>query len=438
MFTAGAAEVDITPPAGTWLIGCEGPSTGVHDPLMAHTLVLESGADRFAFVSLDLCGLAREDSATLREAVAQAAGTDARHVLLLLTHNHSAPFSIPWSVTGWGRFRADDSAWLSGSWQRISETAARAAAHMAPVRLSFSRAAVQVGMNRRLSRPQPDAEAVMEPNPDGAAVPWSDVIQVTGADSAPLAVLFSHAAHPVMIHWASTLISADYPGYAGRRIRERLGSGVMPLFAMGCGADSNAPWATGFERCQQTGIDLGDAVAEACARAGAVDPPLTWFETSRLDLPLKPFEAEERLAGAIAQEQLAAQQSEKHFAQEAVLVRQDKLRVLREGRAPASMPYDISVLAFGQQLAVVALPHEVFAGYQLAIDRLSPFRNTVVWAYCNVTENYIPTDAEHSRGGYEITGGPLEYRYRTGPATGAEALIVGRTAEMLARAYRAA
>ena len=59
---AGISQIDITPPAGTWLVGCEGPSTGVHDPLFATVLVLQQGDVRHALISLDLCGLAQEDS----------------------------------------------------------------------------------------------------------------------------------------------------------------------------------------------------------------------------------------------------------------------------------------------------------------------------------------------------------------------------------------
>ena len=100
------------------------------------------------------------------------------------------------------------------------------------------------------------------------------------------------------------------------------------------------------------------------------------------------------------------------------------------------MPFDIQVLAFGDELAIVALSDEVFAEYQLRIDERSPFQHTLVWAYCNCTENYIPSDREHRRGGYEIIGGPLRYPYHTGPARGAEALILGQVARMLDRAIQ--
>jgi hypothetical protein len=239
-----------------------------------------------------------------------------------------------------------------------------------------------------------------------------------------------------MIHKASPLISADYPFYAGQRIRERLGAGVLPLFAQSCGADNNAPWASGWQRCEQAGNHLGDAVADACARAVELDGPLH-FESSVLDVPLKPLPTAEQLQRAIANEQQRpeAERVVNISSSDQLLVARERLRLREQGGAATHMPLEMALLTIGEQCALVMLAGEIFSGYQLAIERISPFAHTAVWAYCHQTENYIPTDAEQARGGYEIKGGPAFYPYRSGPALGAESLILGRVAEMLSRAY---
>jgi hypothetical protein len=433
MIMAGVAEIDITPPIGTWLIGHQAASTGVRDPLMARVLVLAEGGATCALVALDLCGLAREHSDAIRRHVAQACGADPSRVILMLSHTHSAPFNIPWSVTGWTRFCEDDAAWRDSLPERVATAAGEAAAGPFAARLAVGRAEINVGMNRRRSSPDAPGHTEMAPNPDGPVVPWSDVVAVRDAAGAVRAVLYSQAAHPVMLHHASTVISADYPGDAGRRIRERLGPQAMPLFAQACGADNNAPWATGPENCARVGEQLGDAVADAALRAVPLAAHSLRFASSTLDLPLKETETEEQLAGLIAAERtrLSRENGGDPWAREPLLQAQEKLQWIRAGTAPSSMPMEIAVLAFGGELAIVALSHEVFAAYQLAIDRLSPFSRTAVWAYCQCTENYIPTDDEHRRGGYEIIGGPATYRHRSGPARGAEGLILDRVTEML-------
>jgi autotransporter-associated beta strand protein len=80
---------------------------------------------------------------------------------------------------------------------------------------------------------------------------------------------------------ASTLISADYPGYAAQEIRRRLGENVVPLFALGCAGDCNGePLRGGFEAARRAGDALGAAVAKAVATAWPLpDAPLRWVET---------------------------------------------------------------------------------------------------------------------------------------------------------------
>jgi hypothetical protein len=437
---AGVAQSDITPPAGTWLVGCEGPSTGIHDPLFATALVLEQAGTRHALISLDLCGLEQEDSRAIRQAVAQRCALSPEHVTLMCSHTHSAPISIPWSITGWERHCAEDGAWAGALPGHVAQAAQNACAHMSPAQLGYARAQVQIGQNRRFGGYTPGTQAVMQPDPAGSLVPWSDILTLRDAVGKLRAVLYSQAAHPVMVHKASPLISADYPVFAGQRIRERLGQAVMPLFAQGCGADNNAPWATGFAVCEQAGIQLGDAVAQACAHTIDIAAPLH-SASLVFDLPLKPLPSEAQLVQAIE----AQEHSLAHNAHPLTISDNDLPRVLGEqlqmvhnGTAPRTMPMEIQVLTFGRQLAIVALANEIFSGYQLAIDKFSPFEHTAVWAYCHTSRNYIPTDVEHARGGYEIIGGPRFYAYRSGPQVGAEKLILGHVSDMLKQAYAAA
>ena len=63
----------------------------------------------------------------------------------------------------------------------------------------------------------------MEINEDGDVVPWVNVLVARRPSGDPLAVLFEHAAHPVIVHETSPLMSADYCGFAVGRGKERLG-----------------------------------------------------------------------------------------------------------------------------------------------------------------------------------------------------------------------
>src|SRR5882762_8822428 len=94
----GSAELVITPPAGAPTLGTIQRSTGVHDDLYARVLVLNDAKKRIAILSLDLIGMDFVLADQIRSAI--AARTGIVITLVHCTHNHSAPFTIPWSVLG--------------------------------------------------------------------------------------------------------------------------------------------------------------------------------------------------------------------------------------------------------------------------------------------------------------------------------------------------
>ena len=69
-----------------------------------------------------------------------------------------------------------------------------------------------------------------------------------------------------------------------------------------------------------------------------------------------------------------------------------------------SIPVDITVMALGQDAAIVCLPGEIFVELGLAIKQGSPFRKTFVIELCNSVETiYVPHRAAYAGGSYEVT-----------------------------------
>src|SRR5437660_7136433 len=94
VLSAGAASADITPPIGyaMWGYGArhDAPSVGVLDPLKARALVLSTGKESIALVSLDL-GRAptRQSTEIIRSRVKAAVGIE--HLFLVASHTHHGP-----------------------------------------------------------------------------------------------------------------------------------------------------------------------------------------------------------------------------------------------------------------------------------------------------------------------------------------------------------
>jgi len=433
---AGAAEIDITPPVGTWIVGNTTRSTGVHDPLHARALVLaESSArdsNRAAIVTMDITGLSWDLGDALRAAITRATGVGT--VLLNFSHTHNAPilfFGEPYTD---GELRRELGAWLEGLERGLPELVAEANGSLAPVILRTGRAPVQVGFNRRLMS---DGQVRMDVNRDGPVVPWVDVLQVCELSGTTKAILFAHAAHPVIVHWASTLISADYPGYACRQVRENLGRSVVPLFAQGCSADINGfPLRAGFEAAEKAGVGIWKAVEQALEDGRELVADRFRVMSRQIQLAGQDWPSEEvcdDMIGQIEQELARGEQVWLDDRSAQFRIRcLGQVKELARRDTSAQLRFETVALAIGSEFCLAAMPHEVFCEYALWIDRTSPFDHTMVLGYTNGCEAYVPTDRELAlgpTGGYEAAAFPdwktanLQYPIRTPLAPGIEGQI---------------
>ena len=101
-----------------------------------------------------------------------------------------------------------------------------------------------------------------------------------------MAIVFSHAAHPVIVHAATTELGADYPGYAVTRLYEELGADGVFMFCKGCGADINGfPLASGDENAAGAGRKLAESVLQARSRSQEISADTFAVVESSIALP---------------------------------------------------------------------------------------------------------------------------------------------------------
>jgi len=426
-----------------FLIGSLAASTGVHDELYARALVLDDGELCIAVVTVDLLGLNFSDADHMCDVIRERTGMPDLKVLLCFSHTHSAPRTINWSVKASEQVRHAMNLWLDELPKRIGDVVAAAAERRVEVTLTHGRAAVQIGMNRRLPCPE---GIRMAPNPEGAVVPWTDVLVAKDMTGAPMAVLYSHAAHPVIVHGASTLISADYPGFAAEAVQNSLGKAVVPLFACGCAGDCNGePLRGGFDAARKAGRALGAAVADAVEHSESLgSEPLRWLET-QTSLPFSNPPPREEIRTMLEGNRLSELDLEKSSDAEVKRWYEQSARFCLEeilawpdDRDPGVLTLRIEGFAIGNEFALVGLSHEPFAAYQLATDRTSPFAHTMMLGYVNGVESYLPTDQALAVGGYEAAplptpGAPLRYAHRLNLASGVEQRITHALTDYLQR-----
>ena len=255
---AGVARADITPPKGHAMSGYAERTrggAGVHDPIYATVLVLESGPTSAALVTCDLASFA---SPRLAELVRQKFGI--AHTIVSVSGTHSGP--LP------------DAKWTAGAEDKIAQAVGQARQAMFAATLSAAPGRAYVAFNRR--KIQNDGSArLWERNPENLPShpldPTVTVIAVRDGEKVR-AVVVHFAARATVLGPANLEFSADYPGALRRRVEAQM-PGTLCLFIQGASGDisPNRDREPGqrpaFDAAEQMGRELADEVLRTVARA---------------------------------------------------------------------------------------------------------------------------------------------------------------------------
>lgn len=64
--------------------------------------------------------------------------------------------------------------------------------------------------------------------------------------------------------------------------------------------------------------------------------------------------------------------------------------------------YEVQVIAFSSELAIVSLPGDIFVELGLALKKASPFPHTFIAELANGSIGYIPNRSAYAEGNYEV------------------------------------
>jgi hypothetical protein len=412
---AGAFAIDVTPT--TFPVSVNGgmsdrKATSAHDPLHARCLVLDDGKTKLAIVVVDSCMIPREIADAAKALAEKKTGIPAANVLISATHTHTAP-------TLAGTFQSEPNEgyvqFLPG---KIAEGIEKANERLAPARAGWGG---ENEPNQLFNRRWRMKEGVANPDPFGGTLdkvkmnpgrqnpgllepagptdPEVSVLSIRGADDKPLALLANYS-----LHYVGDVppLSADYFGVFAEVIRQKLdaGAGFVGILSNGTSGDVNninfreaAPKRMPGEQSRL----VADAVATAAKKAsdGAAfrgDVALTAAE-AEIELGVRKPTAEEVKR---AEEILEKAKGRELKAVEEVYARETVLLA----KYPDRVRLKIQVLRIGD-LAIVAIPCEVFTEIGLEIKAKSPLKRTFTIELANGYNGYLPTPAQHALGGYE-------------------------------------
>ena len=361
---AGVARVEITPPVGHPMGGYaarQGPSTGVHDPLYATVLLLKSGGLTVAIVSCDLRSFPSERIVNMARERKLA-----DHVLIAVTHNHSGPMT--WEDQTWP---TRERSWFADTEQKILNAIEEASKKMFPARIAAGSGEIYLGHNRR--KVGADNKVTMfwrnaEKLPTSPIDPTVGVIRVDDQSGKTRAIIVNYACHAVVLGPDNRMISADYPGYAARKIEREL-PGALCLFTQGGAGDIN-PYLdkqpvdqNGFGEAEK----MGNALAEQALKVvGRVKPPLQTNASLRAAAEVIEFRD-----------------------------RWDPKKKVRTG---------LTTLLLNNDIAIATIPGEPFVDLQIALRDKSEIKNTFLFGYTYSVggewAGYVPTIRAAAEGGY--------------------------------------
>ncbi len=416
---SGTSAVDITPrrfPVSMTGGFQDRLAMQAHDRLHARCIVMDDGETRIAMVVCDSCLITRDIYDRSKSVAAQAIGIPVNRILTAATHTHSAPTAVPLAQCN------PDPEYVEYLTRQISQAIIDADSRLEPVEIGWGIAQVpeEVSNRRWFVRPQ-----ALQPNPfqetgdqvrtnpprgtgllikaAGPVDPDVTFLSVRKANGHPVSLLANYGLHYVGGIPVGQL-SADYFGEFARQVAGRFKAAddgtFVGIMSNGASGDVNnyrfpdaRPRSEPFERVQAVASLVADRVAAVNAMIDFQNETSIRMNEREIEIRIRRPDAgqlelaEALLASAADPSKLTMKEV---YAQESV----------RLSQAPPTVRIKLQTIAIGE-LAIVAIPCEVFAEIGLEIKRRSPFKTTFVIGLANGYNGYLPSPEQHRLGGYE-------------------------------------
>ena len=414
---AGAHSIDITPqvlPAirnggflqQTW--------SQVLDPLHARCFVFNSGEETVAIAVVDSCMIPRDVCDQAKELAHQQTGIPVNRILITSTHTHSAP-----SVMDMCLGTNSDPNYETFLPQKIAEGIAAAHANLEPARIGWTvvDAPDHTHCRRWLKHPdhydldpfgEKTVRAMMHPgyqNPDyiGEAGPVDSGLSLLSIQTADgtrsIGVLANYSMH---YFGAGGGFSADYYGKFSELLETRIGdsaTGQAPFVAaMSQGTSGDLHWMDYSKpKKEDYGIEqYSEELADIAFNAyQEID-----YGNSKADIAMaettitlgRRLAGEERIAWS---KDMNAQRGDRRPENRPEVYAEQVMWFLENPKEDLIL----QAVRIGD-LAITAMPNEVYGITGLKLKAQSPFKATFNMELSNGAAGYIPPPEQHYLGGY--------------------------------------
>jgi len=425
---AGISQVDITPDVG--YPHYMGMSTAVHDPLFAKAVVFRQGEIEMAFVVCDLLWVSRKLSTAVRLQLVETAGIPFSNVVISATHSHTSP-AYDDDILELNEFRrkeghstisdfAGGAEYFQVLVDKIAQSVIEAHRNAEKVDLKVAKGKAEgLAFNRRFI--MTDGRVRTNPgvnNPDivRAAGPASSEVNILWLESMGKAfgALIGFANHSDT--FGGTEFSGDFPGYLARALAKNQGDKFISLYAQGPSGNINHINVRNPKHLtsEEIGNGLANAITEQLSSLESAKSIRLAAASTYVYAPLQDYnEAELTWAKNRA--------SRSKYGEIGLFARRRPMKIrslekirMNEAVAPTIdtepwvVPLEVQAFKISDDVAVVAMPGELFSEFGMSIRAASPFSTTIVIQLANSHIAYVPTIKGFAEGGYEALNSRLK------------------------------
>ena len=411
---AGAAAVDITPdrfPIRTNGGFTQALATEAIDRLHARALVLDDGLTRLGIAVVDSCMIDRELIEEIQWRVYRAIGIPPARLIVCATHTHTAP-----AVTG-VHGTDIESAYRERLATGTTQSVLRAASRLEPARLGSAVGSCPrwvhcrrwlmrpgkawreefTGRETNLAQMNPGHSSEHKIRQTGVVDPSVSVLSIQRIDGRPLALFANYSTH----YAGSRQVSADYFGEFARLVASHVGASGDPNFvAMMSNGTSGDANCIDFRRSTRERFTHHDVARDVAQSVFDVLERVRYrsdvaLASAREDLKLGvrvPTPDEVASARAFLASEVGdrpVRNVRENYARETVLL----------AERPATRRIVLQSFRIGE-LAVAAIPCEVYGITGLSLKAASPFPTTINVSLAGGAEGYIPPPDQFRLGGY--------------------------------------
>jgi hypothetical protein len=237
---AGAAKVDITPPASALQHG-----DIIRDPLYVRAIVISNGTTCAALVGVEQGNFETPIFDDAAQRASRSTGCPTSNIIISATHTHTG------NTGGLNNSGSPTPRQVGDAMVTAIE---QANARLKPARIGYGTTQVNLNVNRDLFE---GGTWYQGNNREGHSDKTLAVVELLGEDDLPIGVYMNYAMHPINFYLSGT-IGADFPGEASRYIERRFPTAVA-VFTQGASGNQNPLLDRPFNKLASVRTRMADA-----------------------------------------------------------------------------------------------------------------------------------------------------------------------------------